>query len=156
MSDSPSEKSAMALDYAKSSLDNQFARVNQIQTSLGVLLGFVVASIGLIFSSGKTWNGSSLWIDGSALGLLLVAAAIFGFGLAVFRLHRDSEDITTTLGLDNLTISVDEARRRLIARYLRYYRENQRAIHQRFLLVNVGIGALLAGVFLFALGNLPY
>ena len=154
MPDDPPSKVALGLDYARSSVENQFARVNQIQSALGVLLGFVVTAIGLAFAFRRPATAAGFLVDGTALLLLLAAGAIFGFGLAIFRLHRDPEPIRTTIGLDDPSVRPEDAQRRLLERYLRYYEENKRAIRRRFLLVNAGIAMMLAGIVLLALANL--
>ncbi len=156
VSDNESEKVALGLEYAHGRLDDQFSRVNQIQGTLGVLLGFVVTAVGLIFSSGKTWTAQNLGADAAALGCLVTAGVIFGFGLALFRLYRDPEDITATVGLGDASVSFEAAQRRLMERYLRYYRQNKATLRRRFLLVNVGLALLLLGILLFAFGNLPF
>ncbi len=156
VSDNESQKVALGLAYAHGRVDDQFARVNQIQGTLGVLLGFVVTAIGLIFSSGKTWTAQNLGADAVALACLMAAGTIFGFGLALFRLYRDPEDIVATVGLGDESVSFEAAQHRLLDRYLRYYQRNKQTLRRRFFLVNVGLALLLLGIFAFAFGNLPY
>lgn len=143
-------KMALALAHAQSRLDDQFARVNQIQGTLGVMLGFVATSIGIIFASPVSIRPDGTLVQTASLALLLFAGGVFGFGLALFRLYRDPEDLESTLGLNNSKINVDQARERLTRRYLTYYRRNQEVLRRRFLLVNVGIAALLLGIAIYA------
>ena len=156
MADAGPSKVALGLEYARASVDNQFARVNQIQAVLGVLLGFVVTAIGLVFSIRRAHAPGLLILSEASLALLMAAAVIFGFGLAVFRLYRDAVPITAVIGLDDPNMTPPDAERRLMERYLRYYEENKRVIRRRFQLVNAGIALLLAGILLFALGGLPF
>ncbi len=142
---------ALGLQYARDRLDDQFERVNQIQIGLGVLLGFVVTTVGLVFESGGSLTDYDRTLELVALVLLLLAGGIFGFGLALFRLYRDPEDIRSTLGLEDAAVSAEEARQRLMRRYLTYYHRNKEVLRQRFLLVNLGIGCLLVGILAFSL-----
>ncbi len=154
MEDERASKVALGLEYARDRLNDQFERVNQIQTTLGVLLGFVVTTVGLVFEAARTGATYDRALEVGSLSLLLGAAGVFGFGLALFRLYRDPEEIRTTVGLDDPSVSAVDAQVRLMGRYLTYYHRNKLAIRRRFLLVNLGIAALLAGIALFALGAL--
>jgi vacuolar-type H+-ATPase subunit I/STV1 len=151
---SPPDKFDLALDASKRLLDNQFSAIDTIQTKVGVLLGFAVTTLGIIFSLGYTWvTGHRILASASAV-LLLTAIVIFAISMSVTTYTDVPEPQWLWALLNSPKADGTLVQKKLIANYTGAFDDNRKERAHLFKSINWGIGFLIAGIAVFAFGVL--
>jgi len=135
-------------------LDQQLSSVDQLQTKIGVLLGFDATSLAVIFSVGRAWLVSHrlIWVI-SALALI-ASAVIFAASLALedYLISPRPDWLVGLLNDENMQL--DAIKEELIGNFAGAYQENKKLILQRFVLVNWAIALMIIGLSVFVIGVL--
>ena len=152
----PPDKFDLALDASKRLLDNQSSAVDTIQTKVGVLLGFSVSTLGIVFSLGASWIASHRILGLVAAALLVVATFFFAWSLRVQK-YRDAPDPDWLwTQLNSPEVDGTRLRKKLIANYNGAYNDNRTERQDQFQRINWGIGLLVAGIAVFSFGVLLF
>jgi hypothetical protein len=153
---SPPDKFDLALDASKRLLDNQFSAVDTIQTKVGVLLGFSVSTLGIVFSLGAGWIAAHRLLGLGSASLLVASAIFFAWSLRVQE-YRDVPDPEWLWKqLNSPEVDGTRFRKRLIANYNGAFNDNRTKRDDQFQRINWGIGFLVVGIAVFSFGVLLF
>lgn len=148
----PTSKLDIGMDLSKRILDNQLASIDQLQTKVGVLLGFDATTFGVIFAFGHAWAVGHVPEAGLSAGLLLAAAAVFGLTMRNADYLEAPDPKQFVERLNDAKETPDTVQDWAIGNLLGSFLENRKLIDQRFALVNSGIILMLLGLTAFAVG----
>jgi hypothetical protein len=155
-SPSPPDKFDLALDASKRLLDNQSSAVDTVQTKVGVLLGFSVSTLGIVFSFGASWIAAHRVLGLGAAALLVVSAIFFAWSF-LMRPFRDVPDPEWLWRqLNSPGVDGSRLQKKLIANYTGAFNDNRSRRDDQSQVVNLGIGILVAGIAVFSFGVLLF
>lgn len=139
----------VGLELSKRLLDNQLDSVNQLQTKVGVLLGFDATALGVIFSVSRSWIADHP-IFGGVVGFMLTLAAV------IFAIALWTSDYLEAPNPNSLVTKLNDSRVRVedlvdwgIGNLLGAFLTNSNLIRSRFRFVNAGIIFMLLGLAVF-------
>jgi hypothetical protein len=150
-------KDDLALAASKRLLDSQFSSINAIQTKVGVLLGFAVSTLGILFSLGVGWVSGHQYLALIPAVLLLASVLVLTLAL-ITRKYTEVPDpfwLWKLLNAENVDGTL--LRKKLISNYTGAFEVNRTDRIWQFKLVNSGIVLLLLGIgsFVFAVLAFP-
>lgn len=142
-----------AIEELRRLLDNQLKSLNDLQTKVGVALGFALTSLGILFSLGHPYLAINQRVSDVSAGLLVTSALLLGASYLSMRVTDiDPESVKTyalSMGADLKGIQSN-----LVTAYATAYDDNKAGTNIRFIVVNVAIALFLASVVLFVVGVL--
>ncbi|HZY91876.1 MAG TPA: hypothetical protein VFG07_03755 [Thermoplasmata archaeon] len=144
----------LGIQQSQRVLDQQLSGVDQLQTKIGVLLGFNATLLAVIFSIGHAWLLSHPAVAWASGGTLLASMAIFAASLALEDYTISPRPDWLVAMLNDSGKSLTDLKEELIGNFAGAYDENKRLINQRFALINLAIVLMLLGLAVFVIGAL--
>lgn len=137
-------------DALRKLLDDQLASIDGLSSKVSVVLGFVVSTIGIIFSVGRSTLLSQPALTIIILILLLGAAVLLVFSYRVSE-YLDTPQPEGLLDLLNdPKVTTDDLLSELVSNYSGAYLANAKLIQQKFSRFNAALVMLVAGIAIFA------
>lgn len=142
----------LGIDLSKRILDNQLSSIDQLQTKVGVLLGFDATILGVVFTFGRSWAVAHIIPAGISGVLLFGAAVILGWTLRDEDYLEAPDPKKFVAEINNPAVTPPQLQDWAIGRLLGAFLANFQLIRRRFGMVNKAIILMLAGLGVFLVG----
>lgn len=142
------------LDQSQRVLDGQFSSLNSIQTKVGVLLGFDVTTLGLIYALGLSWVHSHKLLAGAATVSLIASMAIFAYSLAIRGYQTVPKMAWLARTLNSGGVGDLSLKSLLVSQYVAAVTQNKLTFSRKFYMVNTGLILMVLGIAIYAIGGL--
>ncbi len=141
----------IAGDALRKLLDDQLASIDGLSSKVSVVLGFVVSTIGIVFSIGRATLLSNPPLTVLIVILLLGAAILLVLSYNVSK-YFDSPQPEGLLDiLNDPKVTTIDLLTELVSNYSGAYLANSKLIEQKFNRLNVALIMLVAGIAVFAI-----
>jgi hypothetical protein len=144
----------VGFEQVKRLVDGQFSSLASIQAKIGVLLGFDVTALGLIFTFGNGWILANRPLGALCAAILMGSLVVFASALMLQSYEDAPDPYWLVNSLNDPDIGALTLRTKLIGMYSWVYLRNKRTLSRRFYLVNAAVTMMVVGISVFALGVL--
>lgn len=141
----------IAGDALRKLLDDQLTSIDGLSSKVSVVLGFVVSTIGIVFSVGRSTLLTQPPLTIIILILLLGAAVLLVWSYRVSEYLDTPQPVGLLQLLNDSKVTTNDLLSELVSNYSGAYLANARLIEQKFNRLNAALVMLVVGIAIFAI-----